>query len=179
MHKKTLISLPTFDGDRIRAVIETPKGSRNKYDYNPKHQCFEYAKALPEGMNFPFDFGFIPGTLGDDGDPVDILVLMDAPALMGCVVKTRLLGAIKAQQKEKGGSWERNDRLIAVAEKSRLYEKPKSLADLRDGLVAEIANFFEQYNRIDGKQFRSLGDCGPRAALALVEQGMKKFKKTR
>jgi inorganic pyrophosphatase len=179
MHHKTLISLPTFDGELLRAVIETPKGSRTKYDYNPEHQCFEYGKALPEGMNFPFDFGFIPQTLGDDGDPVDILVLMDAPALMGCVVKTRLLGAIKAEQKEKGGSWERNDRLIAVAEKSRLYEEPNALADLREGLVAEIADFFEQYNKIDGKKFRSLGSCGAKAALTLVEQGVKKFRKKR
>lgn len=87
MHRKSLISMPTFDGKLLRTVIETPKGSRNKYHYDPDFGCFVFGKALPEGMNFPFDFGFVPSTLGDDDDPLDILVLMDAPARMGSVVK--------------------------------------------------------------------------------------------
>ena len=66
-------------------------------------------------MTFPFDFGFVPSTLGEDGDPLDILVLMDAPVVPGCVIRARLIGAIEAKQKAKGESWERNDRLIAVA----------------------------------------------------------------
>jgi len=177
MHQKSLLALPAFEKKLVRAVIETPKGSRNKYDYNPDLGCFEFGKALPEGMNFPFDFGFVPSTLGDDGDAVDILVLMDAPAQMGVVVKARLLGGIKAEQKEKGGDWLRNDRLIAVAEKSRLYAKPKVIADLREGLVQEIADFFVHYNELDGKEFRTLGVCGGRGARTLIERGMKKFKK--
>lgn len=175
----TLISLPAFDDGLVRAVIETPKGSRNKYDYDPAFGCFTFGKALPDGMNFPYDFGFVPSTLGDDGDPVDILVLMDAPAQMGCVVKTRLLGGIKAEQKEKGAQWVRNDRLIAVAEKSRLYDAAKTISDLRDGLVDEIADFFTQYNKLDGKSFRTLGVCAARGARALVETGMTKYKKKR
>jgi inorganic pyrophosphatase len=177
MHQKSLLSLPTFEKKLLRAVIETPKGSRNKYDYNPAYGCFEFGKALPEGMNFPFDFGFIPSTLGADGDPVDILVLMDAPAQMGCVVKTRLLGGIKAKQKEVDGDWVRNDRLIAVAEKSRLYKEPKTLADLRDGLVREIEDFFIHYNELDGKAFRPIGICSANGAKALIEHGIKQYGK--
>ena len=60
-------------------------------------------RFLPEGMSFPYDFGFIPSTLGDDGDPLDVLILMDAPVVPGCIVRARLLGAIQAKQKEKGG----------------------------------------------------------------------------
>jgi inorganic pyrophosphatase len=83
MCQKSLLVLPAFEKALVRAIIETPKASRNTYDYNPDLGCFEFGKALPEGMNFPFDFGFVPSTLGDDGDPVDILVLMDAPAQIG------------------------------------------------------------------------------------------------
>jgi inorganic pyrophosphatase len=72
-----------------RAIIETPKGFRNKFDYDPETDLFKLAGLLPEGMMFPFDFGFIPSTLGEDGDPLDILVLMDAPAHVGCLIEVR------------------------------------------------------------------------------------------
>ena len=71
-----------------RAIIETPKGCRNKFDYDPESNLFMLGGLLPEGMMFPFDFGFIPLTLGEDGDPVDILVLMDAPALFHLLQQT-------------------------------------------------------------------------------------------
>jgi inorganic pyrophosphatase len=80
-------------GGDVRAIIETPKGSRNKYRYDPSCDCFELATTLPEGMAFPFDFGFIPSTLGQDGDPLDVLVLMDAPVIAGCVLRCRVRGA--------------------------------------------------------------------------------------
>jgi len=89
--------------DELRIVIETPKGSRNKYSYDPECDCMQLSTVLPEGMSFPYDFGFIPSTLGDDGDPLDVLILMDAPVVPGCIVRARLLGAIQAKQKEKGG----------------------------------------------------------------------------
>ena len=72
-----------------RAVIETPKGSRNKFDYDPDSNLFMLGGLLPEGMMFPFDFGFIPSTLADDGDPLDVMVLMDAPANTACLIEVR------------------------------------------------------------------------------------------
>src|SRR3979411_392170 len=98
-----------------RVILETPKGSRNKFNYDPDSCLFMLGGVLPEGMVFPYDFGFIPSTLGDDGDPLDILILMDEPVIPGCIVRARLVGAIEAQQKEKDEGWTRNDRLIAVA----------------------------------------------------------------
>src|SRR4051812_29466992 len=86
-----LSEMPTFDkesGD-LRVVIETPKGSGNKYDYDPEYDCIELATVLPEGMIFPYDFGFLPSTLGEDGDPLDVLVLMDTSVVPGCVVRAR------------------------------------------------------------------------------------------
>src|ERR1700739_990480 len=94
-----------------RAIIETPKGSRNKFDYDPEAQLFMLGGLLPEGMMFPFDFGFIPSTRGEDGDPLDILVLMDAPAHVGCLIDVHIIGIIEAAQTKKGKT-ERNDRLL-------------------------------------------------------------------
>src|ERR1700745_3848430 len=115
----------TFDErtGELRVVIETPKGSRNKYDYDPDCDCLELAFVLPEGMTFPYDFGFVPSTLEEDGDPLDILVLSDFPAVIGCLMCVRPIGVLEAKQKSKGADWLRNDRLIAVASKSRIYEQ--------------------------------------------------------
>jgi inorganic pyrophosphatase len=93
----------TFDektGD-LRVVIETPKGSRNKYDYDPDCDCFDLATVLPEGMFFPYDFGFVPSTIGQDGDPLDVLVLMDAPGVPGCIVRAKLVGPSELSKKRK------------------------------------------------------------------------------
>jgi inorganic pyrophosphatase len=95
---------PQFDQKKgtCRAIIETPKGCRNKFDYDPDSGLFMLGGLLPEGMMFPFDFGFIPSTLGEDGDPLDILVLMDAPAHVGCLIEVRIVGIIEAEQSEDG-----------------------------------------------------------------------------
>ena len=92
-----LSELATFDEEtgNLRIIVETPKGSRNKYKYDPACDCLELATALPEGMVFPYDFGFVPATAGEDGDPLDVLVLMDAPVVPGCVIRGRLLGVSK------------------------------------------------------------------------------------
>src|ERR1700684_1466022 len=97
-----------------RAIIETPKGYRSKFDYDPDSNLFMLGGLLPEGMMFPFDFGFIPSTLGEDGDPMDILVMMDAPAHVGCLVDVRIIGIIEASQSEHGKA-EINNRLLGVA----------------------------------------------------------------
>jgi inorganic pyrophosphatase len=114
-----------FDPDKAtcRAIIETPKGSRNKFDYDPQSNLFVLAGLLPEGMMFPFDFGFIPSTKGEDGDPVDIMVLMDAPTHVGCLIEVRIIGIIDAEQTEKGQT-EKNSRILGAAIHS--YETRKS-----------------------------------------------------
>src|SRR5262245_14235018 len=112
-----LSELPAVDEetDDIHVVVETPKGSRIKYKYNADYDCLELKRVLPEGMLFPHDFGFVPSTLGGDGDPIDVLLFIDAPVIAGCVLTARLIGVQEARQKEKGSDWERNDRLVAVA----------------------------------------------------------------
>lgn len=84
------------DGGTLQVIIETPRGSRNKYNFDPDQKIFTLKKVLPAGMVFPYDFGFIPDTRGGDGDPLDVLVLMDEPAVPGCLVPIRLIGVIEA-----------------------------------------------------------------------------------
>jgi inorganic pyrophosphatase len=168
----------TFDkkSGYLRVIIETPKGSRNKYDYDPDCDCLELATVLPEGMVFPFDFGFVPSTLRDDGDPLDVLVLMDTAVVPGCVVRTRLVGVIKAKQKEKGKEWIRNDRLIAVAVKAEGHAVARSLADLQPNPVRNIEAFFSQYNRLRSRKFKPIGEGDRQEAEWLTRQGMKAFR---
>src|SRR5436190_11771989 len=104
MFAHPLIELPTDDEESslINAVIDTPKGSRKKYKYDEDLGLFLLRKELPRGASFPYDFGFIPGTRGEDGDPLDVLVLTDEPSFPGCLARVRLIGVIEAEQTEKG-----------------------------------------------------------------------------
>src|SRR5438067_4899799 len=157
----------------LNVVIETPKGSRIKYKYDERSGMFKANHFMPEGMMFPFDFGFIPGTRGEDGDPLDILLLMDAPAFSGCLVNARLVGVIQADQKEEDGQTVRNDRLVAVAAESRIHSDVKSLAQLNKNLLDEIEHFFKSYTEMEGKEFKPRGRAGPERAKKIVEDGLK------
>jgi inorganic pyrophosphatase len=178
---KILSEIAPFDekSDDLRIVIETPKGSRNKYSYDPDCDCLQLSTVLPEGLVFPYDFGFVPSTLGDDGDPLDILILMDAPVVPGCVVRTRVIGGIEAKQKEKGENWTKNDRLIAVATHAQTYQRAKTLSDLRPHLVEEIIEFFVDYNKLRNRKFKAGTVVGPHKAKALIDAGMKQFRHKR
>jgi len=171
------LSLKTDDGG-IRAVIETPLGSFNKYDYNPDLDIFEVKETLPRGNEFPFDFGFFPSTLGQDGDPVDALVLSDRGLDLGSVVSTRLIGAIEFSD-EKHGESVRNDRLIAVPTISVVYKKIETLADLPPALIEQIEAFFEQDAYFKGKKRKFLGRCDAKQAASLLAKGKTLFKKKR
>ena len=167
--------LEPFDAETgdLNVVIETPKNCRNKYAYDEKLGVFTLKGVLAVGHSFPFDFGFIPQTLGGDGDPLDVLVLMDEPAFVGCLVPSRLVGVIEAEQTERDGKVERNDRLIAVAAHSQIHSEVKSINDLNERLVDEIEHFFIAYNEIKGKKFQPLGRFGARKAKEIVEKGFK------
>src|SRR6476620_9995171 len=130
-----LSKLKPFDrkSGNLNVVIDTPKGSRNKYAFDFKIDAYKLKAVLPHGSVFPFDFGSIPGTVADDGDPLDVLVLMDEPVFIGCLIEARLVGVIEAEQSEDGKT-ERNDRLIAVAAKSPTHAEVKSLSDLSPAL---------------------------------------------
>src|SRR5678809_1032527 len=166
-----LSKLKPFDrkSGNLNVVIDTPKGSRNKYAFDFKIDAYKLKAVLPTGAVFPFDFGSIPGTVADDGDPLDVLVLMDEPVFSGCVVEARILGAIKAKQTQNGAT-ERNDRLIAVAAKSHTHGSLKSIEDVDKTLLTEIEHFFVSYNGARGKKFKPIGRTGKKVAKMLVQR---------
>jgi inorganic pyrophosphatase len=168
--------LAPFDKeDNLNVVIETPQGSRNKFKYDEKLSIFKLSGVLPMGAVFPFDFGFVPATQGEDGDPLDVLVLMDESAFAGCLVPSRLIGVIEAEQTEKGKT-ERNDRLIAVAVDSRNHRDITSIHQLSESLLYEIEHFFISYNQAKGKEFKPLGRFAAERAGEVIKEGIRKAK---
>ena len=163
--------LQSFDKDRnVQVIIETPKGSRNKYAWDTDQKVFALKKVLPEGMVFPHDFGFIPSTEGDDGDPIDVLILMDQPAFTGCLVESRLIGVIEGDQTKKGETL-RNDRLLAVAQSSHTHSNVISIKDLNKDFLKELEKFLVNYHANDGEEFKVLACKGPDAAAKCLKHG--------
>lgn len=152
----------------LQVIIETPRGSRNKFAFDPEQEIFSLKSVLPAGMVFPYDFGFVPRTLAPDGDPVDVLLLMDEPAYPGCAVRARLIGIIEGEQLE-GKKKIRNDRLVAVAEANHEYKKVRKMKDLPSKWVKEVEDFFVNYHKLEGKKYRLLGVKGAGAALRIIQ----------
>lgn len=159
-----------FHKSYVNVIIETPKGSQNKFDYDPEYDIFSLKKTLPIGAVFPFDFGFIPDTKGEDRDPLDVLVIMDQPAYPGCHVICRILGVLEAEQKEKDGTKQRNDRFVGVAHSSIRFKGIKKLESLNDSMVKEIEHFFIDYNKNEGKKFKPLGWKDGEKALKMIKK---------
>jgi len=161
----------TFSGDEehINAVIETPKGCEAKYNYDEETQMFKLKKILPKGMTFPFHFGFIPHTKAEDGDPLDVLVLMDELSWPGCIIKSTLIGVMEAEETQDGETV-RNDRLIATAKASEKYNRIKDLTSMDEYLEMEIENFFNNYCNLEKKEFRVIAKKGPKKAMDLLKK---------
>lgn len=152
-------------------MIETPAASRAKFDCDPDTGLFELAGILPASMAFPLDFGFVPATRGEDGDPLDILVMSELaqPLPVGCLVTVRLLGAIEAEQTE-DGTTVRNDRIVARLAESRAFAEIAGLDQLGSPFCDELERFFVTYNELKGKRFRVTGTASPSEAAALIER---------
>lgn len=151
-----------------RAIVETPKGHRSKYTYDPDSGLFELAGVLPAGMAFPMAFGFVPDTLAEDGDCLDILVLADEELPVGTLLDVRLLGVIEARQTERDGRTVRNDRLIGRPAATRLYADVADLDCLGAAMIDELTRFFVTYNDLKGKKFEVLAIGDAERACALI-----------
>lgn len=157
-----------------RAIVETPHGSRAKFDYDRDSGLFELAGMLPAGMAFPLDFGFIPSSLGEDGDPLDVLILAEETLPVGCLVTVRLLGVIEANQTERRDGESktvRNDRLVGRLAESHTYANIESLDQLGKSFTNELTRFFTTYNQLKGKGFDVLAVKGAEDAAALIGKG--------
>lgn len=155
----------------IDVIIETPKGSAQKYDYVPNTPFFKMKKILPSGMVFPYDFGFIPKTKGEDGDPLDVIVISEFNSFPGVIIKCRIIGGIKAEQSEEKNSDKmiRNDRFLAVPKCSNIFEDVEKMDDLPGQITDQLEEFFVDYNKLEGKKFKALSKMGPKEAQKLIE----------
>ncbi len=164
------------DGVTLRAVVETPRGSRHKFALDAEIGALTLKQTLASGLAWPYDYGFIPSTLGKDGDPLDIIVLMDEPTFPGCVLDVRLLGVIGM---EKNGV--ENDRFVGMLlprkETSLSTDGYRELADLPPKLLDEIRNFLCQYSEEEGNDLKLTGERDYTAALERIEDGRRAFDK--
>ena len=172
------VLLAPFDKktDALQVIIETPKGSRNKYAFDEDQGIFLLKRVLPAGMAFPYDFGFVPSTRAEDGDPTDVLVLMDEPAFVGCLLQCRIIGIIEGEQGKKKER-ERNDRVVAIEMDNHSFADVKHVNDLGKQFVNELEEFFVNYHQLSGKEYRILGAKGPKEAEWRIKDGMRTFKK--
>src|SRR5579859_6582363 len=128
----------------VNVIIETPKGSSQKYDYVPDTPFFQLSKILPSGMVFPYDFGFIPKTKGEDGDPLDVIVISEFTSFPGVIIECRIIGGITAEQSEEKGSKKmiRNDRFLAIPKFSNIFQDVEKMADLPKQITDDLEEFF-------------------------------------
>jgi len=142
---------------------------RNKYKFDEKHGQWRLSKVLHQGLSFPYDFGFVPSTRGEDDDPVVVLLLMDEAAFPGCVVPAQLIGVLEAEQTE-GDKTVRKDRLVAVVETSYNPAEFHSLEEVSERRLDEIEHFFVSYNQMEGRRFKPLARRGADDARNLLEE---------
>ena len=151
------------------AIVECSRGDRCKFAYDPHLEGFELKRLLPAGMSFPLDFGFVPSTKAEDGDPLDIMVINDVPLPMGAITLVRLIGVIEAQQTENGVTV-RNDRLIGVSVTSLIFGKTRELDDLPADFLDTLRTFWTQYEKLRGVGFEILGVRDAAMALEAVHR---------
>ncbi len=161
---------------RIYAVIETPAFTRHKYAYDSQFEVMKLHLTLPEGLEWPYDYGFVPGTLAEDGDPIDVLLLNDASTFTGCLVEARLLGVIKIK---KNGV--ENDRLIARPPRRKgvalSTDDYKDIDDVPKATLRGIERFLVEYSEEAGNKIDYGGTGNREQAFAMLEKGVKAFEK--
>jgi len=161
---------------RVHAVIETPRDTRHKYAFDPKLGLFKLKLTLPEGMQWPYDYGFVPRTLADDGDPLDILVLNHIPTFTGCLLETRVLGIV---QLKKNGI--ENDRVIAAPVPQAGVSQPtdafEDVDDVPKDTIDDICRFLVDYSEEEGNtiEFKDVGSR--KKAMAAIEAAMKVYER--
>jgi inorganic pyrophosphatase len=170
-------TLPPFtEGGDIYVVVETPRGSRAKFDYDPKLKTFTLAKSLLTGLTYPHDWGFVPSTRADDGDPIVIMVIHDATTFPGIVLTCRVIGILQIEQKSKGKT-ERNDRLFAVPRDSHSEQGLKDVRELSKPIRQELEKFFKATDELEDKALNIIGWTGPKAAVQAVKDTAKHLEK--
>jgi inorganic pyrophosphatase len=156
---------------RVNAVIEIPKDSVNKYEYDKQLHVFKLDRTLFSPVHYPGDYGFIPCTLGQDGDPLDVLVLVEAPSFPGCLIEVRPIGVLEMVDQGK-----KDEKILAVAESDPLYKDVHDYSQVFSHKANEIEHFFSIYKALEGKNTEMSGWADSDAARKIVMEGHKRFK---
>ena len=155
----------------INAVIEIPYEGSNKYEYDKELHVFRLDRNLYSPVHYPGDYGFIPSTLAADGDPLDVLVLVDAPSFSGCVMEVRPIGVLRMVDQGKG-----DEKILAVAESDPLYREVKDCSQVFDHTLREIEHFFSIYKNLEGKKTEIVGWDGVDVARSIISEGIARLK---
>ena len=151
-------------------MAECPKGFNQKFDFDQQAQRFKLSKILPAGLVFPFDFGMIPGTKGEDGDPLDIIIVSESGTFPGCLIECRIVGAFQAEQTERSGDTMRNDRFIGIPGVSQLFSEVRTLEQLPEAILNQLETFFKNYNEQAGKEFKVTARLNAKQAALLLNK---------
>jgi inorganic pyrophosphatase len=155
----------------VYAVIEIPKGSRNKYEYDKDMEAFALDRVLYSPFHYPAEYGIIPKTLYDDGDPMDIMVLMDQPTFPGCVIETRPIGIMRMIDGD-----DKDDKILGVPINDPRCNDIKDINDVSSHLLDEIAHFFKEYKYLEGKVTEVLGWENAEKAFEAIEHSIELYK---
>jgi inorganic pyrophosphatase len=158
----------------MNIIVETPKGSSIKYHYDMEQNAFAVKRILAAGMLFPFDFGFVPHTKGEDGDALDALLIAEFGTFAGCHISCRLIGCLQAEQTDDNETIS-NDRYLLVPEASHLYSHVTSIHHLPKALMEELQHFFVAYNKAEGKLFKVTGILDEEEAYNLLKKHHARF----
>ena len=171
--------IPTFADSkdrRIHAVIETPRDTRQKYVFEPDMGIFKLKAVLAEGLEWPYDYGFVPQTLADDGDPLDVLILSTAPTFTGCLVEARVLGLVRLC---KDGT--ENDRLLSAPQRFSGIAQPSDryddVEDLPKEMIEGICRFLIDYSAEEGHKIEFKGVKSKKKAFEAIESTMAAYRK--
>ena len=166
------LSLPT--GDRapaeVNAVIEIPRGDTNKYEYDKELHVFRLDRNLYSPVHYPGDYGFIPSTLSGDGDPLDVLVLVDAPSFTGCVMTVRPIGVLLMVDQKSD-----DEKILAVGLNNPIYKNINDYGELYPHLLLEIEHFFSVYKELEAKRTRIKGWENAEAARKIVLESQERY----
>jgi inorganic pyrophosphatase len=155
----------------INVLIEITGGSKNKYEFDKEIEAFALDRVLSSSVQYPYDYGFIPNTLADDGDPLDGMVIIDEPTFPGCVIPARPIGFLEMID---GG--DRDEKILCVPDKDPRYAQVRSLKDVAPHRLDEIAEFFRSYKNLEKKVTEILGWQDVHQVQALVEKSIKAYK---
>jgi inorganic pyrophosphatase len=149
----------------VRVIVEIPKNAANKYEYDKQLGVFKLDRALYSPMHYPGDYGFIPGTLADDNDPMDVLVLVDEPSFPGCLIEVRPVGILNMTDREEG-----DQKILAVPNHNPRYDQIHTIDQVFPHVRREIEHFFAIYKELEGRVTQAQGWGGPiEARRAIVE----------